>query len=66
MMLYPAGYHMLLRDLDARVVLQDVVDWILGRPLPSGDRVTAGDERLNRLCHPGRKLAATSGNGPDY
>lgn len=29
--LYPGGYHMLLRDLDGRVVWQDVLDWILDR-----------------------------------
>jgi len=25
---YEHGYHMLLRDLDAKIVWQDVVDWI--------------------------------------
>lgn len=68
MMLYPAGYHMLLRDLDARVVLQDVVDWIRDRhrPLPSGDRVSARDDRLYRLCHPGQKTAASGENESYY
>lgn len=35
---YPAGYHMLLRDLDAEVVIADVVKWIADRraALPSG------------------------------
>ena len=28
MILYENGYHMLLRDLQADVVLQDIVDWI--------------------------------------
>ncbi len=55
MMLYPHGYHMLLRDLDAGVVLQDVVAWIHDRhrPLPSGDRVSGKADRLHRLCHAG-------------
>ncbi|MCR6629000.1 MAG: lysophospholipase [Magnetospirillum sp.] len=36
--LYRNGYHMLLRDLQAKVVLDDIVAWIAepGRPLPSG------------------------------
>jgi len=36
--IYPGGYHMLLRDLDAAVVRADVAAWVLdpGRPLPSG------------------------------
>ncbi len=36
--IYPNGYHMLLRDLDAAVVRADVAAWVLdpGRPLPSG------------------------------
>ncbi len=36
--IYPDGYHMLLRDLEAAVVHADVVAWIedRGAPLPSG------------------------------
>ncbi|HET6223015.1 MAG TPA: alpha/beta fold hydrolase [Dongiaceae bacterium] len=36
--LYPRGYHMLLRDLDAGIVLDDIAAWIShpGAPLPSG------------------------------
>jgi acylglycerol lipase len=36
--LYPRGYHMLLRDLNAAEVLDDVAAWIAdpGLPLPSG------------------------------
>lgn len=36
--LYPDGYHMLLRDLQAPVVLDDIATWIAdrARPLPSG------------------------------
>lgn len=35
---YPEGYHMLLRDLKAELVLRDIVQWILhpNDPLPSG------------------------------
>jgi acylglycerol lipase len=33
---YPDGYHMLLRDLQRRVVWRDILAWIEGRPLPSG------------------------------
>jgi alpha-beta hydrolase superfamily lysophospholipase len=42
--LYPRGYHMLLRDLNAAEVLDDVVAWI-GDPaaaLPSGGETLAG------------------------
>lgn len=36
--LYEGGYHMLLRDLDARVIWGDILSWITDRtaPLPSG------------------------------
>ncbi len=36
--IYPKGYHMLLRDLQADTVLGDIVAWIAnpGAPLPSG------------------------------
>ena len=35
---YTSGYHMLLRDLQAKVVLGDIAAWIgdPGGPLPSG------------------------------
>ncbi len=35
---YPDGYHMLLRDLEAPLVLRDIESWIADRaePLPSG------------------------------
>jgi len=49
--LYPGGYHMLLRDLDAARVLGDVAAWIAdpAAPLPSGFELT--DPR--RLARPG-------------
>ena len=36
--LYPNGYHMLMRDLQAEVVLRDIAGWIAdpSAPLPSG------------------------------
>jgi len=41
---YPAGYHLLLRDLDAELVRTDVASWVLhpGAPLPSGDDHVGG------------------------
>ncbi len=47
--LYAQGWHMLLRDLRAEVVWQDIAAWIdePGAPLPSGaDRGTAGKHRI--------------------
>jgi alpha-beta hydrolase superfamily lysophospholipase len=32
---YPDGWHLLLRDLQRRVVWQDIIAWIDGQPLPS-------------------------------
>jgi alpha-beta hydrolase superfamily lysophospholipase len=45
---YPKGYHMLLRDLDAQRVLGDIVAWTenMDAPLPSGD------ERADRTLAP--------------
>jgi acylglycerol lipase len=45
---YPHGYHMLLRDLDADKVLGDILAWTENpdAPLPSGD------ERANRALPP--------------
>ena len=34
--IYPDGYHMLLRDLQRQVVWDDILAWLDGRPLPSG------------------------------
>jgi alpha-beta hydrolase superfamily lysophospholipase len=33
---YPDGWHLLLRDLQRRVVWEDILAWIAGEPLPSG------------------------------
>jgi acylglycerol lipase len=49
--LYPQGYHMLTRDLQAQVVLEDIAAWILGTdgPLPSGQEARR-DERAGEFC----------------
>ncbi len=41
--IYPAGYHMLLRDLEAEIVWQDVASWMQDQALalPSGADATA-------------------------
>lgn len=48
--LYPNGWHMLLRDLQARVVLDDIVAWITrpDQPLPSGAEENARKELSKR------------------
>jgi hypothetical protein len=33
---YPDGWHLLLRDLQRRLVWQDIIAWIEDQPLPSG------------------------------
>jgi acylglycerol lipase len=45
---YENGYHMLLRDLEGRVVIADVASWVLtpSAPLPSGADRTAGEAFL--------------------
>ncbi len=48
--IYPSGYHMLLRDLQAESVIGDIASWILNRadPLPSGlGRRLAGTASLS-------------------
>jgi acylglycerol lipase len=44
---YPNGYHMLLRDLDARLGIHDVAFWVLNphaaQPLPSGHETHPGE-----------------------
>ena len=44
---YPAGYHMLLRDLAADTVLRDIAAWIAepAAPLPSGHKRATGPPR---------------------
>lgn len=53
---YPEGYHMLIRDLQANVVLDDIAAWILDQdaPLPSGEERTSYvlDDDCNALWAP--------------
>lgn len=51
MILYPDGYHMLTRDLQAEVVIWDMITWIHNQKtgLPSGQEVVQGDSRLSAL-----------------
>jgi acylglycerol lipase len=55
MVLYPDGYHMLTRDLQAVVVLQDMVAWMHdpSASLPSFLEVEPGMPRLRTLCNGG-------------
>jgi alpha-beta hydrolase superfamily lysophospholipase len=50
--LYPEGYHMLMRDLQADVVLLDTVTWIRNQDtaLPSALEVTSASSAMERLC----------------
>ena len=50
--LYPDGYHMLMRDLQAEVVLRDVVAWVNDQnvSLPSGNTVTKNSDEVTSLC----------------
>ncbi len=48
---YPDGWHLLLRDLERRVVWDDILAWIAGQPLPSG---------LGKACGGSLKLAAAA------
>ena len=50
--LYPDGYHMLLRDLQADVVLHDVVTWVSDQAaaLPSGKVITKNSSEVAILC----------------
>jgi len=53
MVLYPEGYHMLTRDLQAAVVLQDMLAWIHdpSASLPSFLEVQPDAPRLQMMCH---------------
>jgi acylglycerol lipase len=53
MILYPEGYHMLTRDLQATVVLQDMLAWLRDpsvRRLPSDLEVNTVTPRLRAMC----------------
>jgi alpha-beta hydrolase superfamily lysophospholipase len=49
---YPEGYHMLTRDLQADVVLKDIAAWIgnPAAPLPSGRDAPPDATEVARLC----------------
>ena len=53
MLLYPDGYHMLTRDLQAEVVLADIAAWNTNaeHSVPSGHAVKYDTHRLRALCH---------------
>ncbi len=52
LVIYPDGYHMLLRDLQAEKVLRDIVAWVGDQhaPLPSGHDGAAASDGLRQLC----------------
>ena len=56
MTLYPEGYHMLTRDLQATVVLQDRLAWMRDpslQRLPSDLEVNTATPRLQAMCEAG-------------
>lgn len=57
--IYPQGYHMLLRDLQAEVVLKDVAAWVTdrGAGLPSGSEQRAAEVLARWDVDPGRRNA---------
>jgi alpha-beta hydrolase superfamily lysophospholipase len=59
--LYPHGWHMLTRDLQAEVVWRDIAAWIAdpASPLPSG-----ADARPGAVSHPGSALGVTGAASP--
>jgi alpha-beta hydrolase superfamily lysophospholipase len=44
--IYPEGWHLLLRDLQRRVVWQDILAWIDGEPVPSGQGSPCGTDAV--------------------
>ena len=52
LLLYPDGFHMLTRDLQAEVVLADIAAWIHNSAVeaPSGMEVKVDGSRLKQLC----------------
>lgn len=52
MALYPDGYHMLTRDLQAEVAYADMLAWLTDRQarLPSGQEVNLQSPRLQAFC----------------
>ena len=52
LVIYPRGWHMLMRDLQGAWVMADIAAWIddQGARLPSEKAVRADGERVKRLC----------------
>lgn len=52
LVIYPKGWHMLMRDRQAAWVLADIAAWVAdqGAPLPSGNETPADGKRVRRLC----------------
>jgi acylglycerol lipase len=59
--LYPDGYHMLTRDLQAETVLRDIVSWIHNQSasLPSALEVNTDASRVRMLCSDAQELPNT-------
>ncbi len=57
--IYPKGYHMLLRDLNAELAIHDVAFWALNPQAPQ--KLPSGDEKLPEA--PTRSAAAPAGRG---
>jgi alpha-beta hydrolase superfamily lysophospholipase len=60
--LYANGYHMLLRDLQAPIVYQDLLAWLENpaASLPSGMEISLRSRRLQELC--GQDLTGVPGS----
>jgi len=56
---YPKGYHMLLRDLDARLAIHDVAFWALNPHAPQ--KLPSGDEKLPGEATRTAKVPAPAG-----
>jgi hypothetical protein len=62
---YPKGYHMLLRDLQAETVLADIVAWMDAprAPLPSGADARAAEVLAEReRAHHASPVVANAGD----
>jgi acylglycerol lipase len=71
---YPAGYHLLLRDLEASIPLRDIAGWVLDRkaPLASGCELSpplgfkeAAVFQVSGACLSGRGVSPHQGVAPE-
>lgn len=71
---YPAGFHLLLRDLEASIPLEDVAGWVLDRkaPLASGCELKlptglkeVGLFQVSGACLSGRAVAQPQAGSPE-